>query len=116
MGYAPAERKVDHLRGSLPKLKEKLMEALKAVLPIVGIVLALCFSAAPISPSILLCFLLGAAMIMAGMMFFTLGAEASMTPMGERVGTAVTRSRRLPVIVLMGFLLGFLITDRKSVV
>ncbi len=109
-GYAPAERKVDHLRGSLPKLKEKLMEALKAVLPIVGIVLALCFSAAPISPSILLCFLLGAAMIMAGMMFFTLGAEASMTPMGERVGTAVTRSRRLPVIVLMGFLLGFLIT------
>ncbi len=110
MGYAPAERKVDHLRGSLPKLKEKLMEALKAVLPIVGIVLALCFSAAPISPSILLCFLLGAAMIMAGMMFFTLGAEASMTPMGERVGTAVTRSRRLPVIVLTGFLLGFLIT------
>ena len=110
MGYAPAERKVDHLRGSLPKLKEKLMEALKAVLPIVGIVLALCFSAAPISPSILLCFLLGAAMIMAGMMFFTLGAEASMTPMGERVGTAVTRSRRLPVIALMGFLLGFLIT------
>ena len=110
MGYAPAERKVDHLRGSLPKLKEKLMEALKAVLPIVGIVLALCFSAAPISPSILLCFLLGAAMIIVGMMFFTLGAEASMTPMGERVGTAVTRSRRLPVIVLMGFLLGFLIT------
>ena len=110
MGYAPAERKVDHLRGSLPKLKEKLMEALKAVLPIVGIVLALCFSAAPISPSILLCFLLGAAMIMAGVMFFTLGAEASMTPMGERVGTAVTRSRKLPVIVLMGFLLGFLIT------
>lgn len=96
--------------GSLPKLKEKLLEALKAVLPIVGIVLALCFSAAPISPSILLCFLLGAAMIAAGMMFFTLGAEASMTPMGERVGTAVTRSRSLPVIVLMGFLLGFLIT------
>ncbi len=86
------------------------MEALKAVLPIVGIVLALCFSVAPISPSILLCFLLGAAMLMVGMMFFTLGAEASMTPMGERVGTAVTRSRSLPVIILMGFLLGFLIT------
>ena len=98
------------MRGSLPKLKEKLLEALKAVLPIVGIVLVLCFSAAPISPSILLCFLLGAAMIVAGVMFFTLGAEASMTPMGERVGTAVTRTRSLPVIVLMGFLLGFLIT------
>ena len=98
------------MRGSLPKLKEKLLEALKAVLPVVGIVAVLCFSVAPISPSILLCFLLGAATIVLGMMFFTLGAEASMTPMGERVGTAVTRSRRLPVIVLMGFLLGFLIT------
>ena len=98
------------LRGSLPKLKEKLLEALRAVLPIVGIVLALCFSAAPISPSILLCFLLGAAMIIVGMMFFTLGAEASMTPMGERVGSAVTRSRSLGVIIVMGFLLGFLIT------
>ena len=98
------------MRGSLPKLKEKLLEALKAVLPIVGIVTVLCFSVAPISPSILLCFLLGAAMIVVGMMSFTLGAEASMTPMGERVGAAVTRSRSLPVIIAMGFLLGFLIT------
>ena len=101
---------VAQVRGSLPKLKEKLLEALKAVLPIVGIVLALCFSVAPISGSILLCFLLGAAMIIVGVMFFTLGAEASMTPMGERVGAAVTRSRSLPVIIGMGFLLGFLIT------
>ena len=108
--YLPTERTVERLRGSLPKLKEKLLEALKAVLPIVGIVAALCFSVAPISPSILLCFLLGAMMIVLGMMFFTLGAESSMTPMGERVGTAVTRSRSLPVIIGMGFLLGFLIT------
>ncbi len=108
--YLPTERMVEQLRGSLPKLKEKLLEALKAVLPIIGIVVVLCFSVAPISPSILLCFLLGAAMIVVGMMFFTLGAEASMTPMGERVGAAVTRSRKLPVIIVMGFLLGFLIT------
>lgn len=62
-----------HLRGSLPKLKEKLLEALKAVLPIVGIVTVLCFSVAPISPSILLCFLLGAAMIVVGVMSFKIG-------------------------------------------
>ena len=108
--YSQAERKVGQLRGSLPKFKEKLLEALKAVLPIIGIVLVLCFSVAPISPSILLCFLLGAVMIVAGMMFFTLGAESSMTPMGERVGTAVTRSRNVLIIVLVGFVLGVLIT------
>ncbi len=32
------------------KLQEKLEEAFKAVLPEVGIVLALCFSVAPVSP------------------------------------------------------------------
>ena len=98
------------LRRSLPKLREKLLEALQAVLPIVAIVLVLCFSVAPVSPSILLCFLLGAAMIVVGIMFFTLGAEMSMTPMGERVGAVITRSRKLPLILVLGFLLGFLIT------
>ena len=88
------------LRRSLPKLREKLLEALQAVLPIVAIVLVLCFSVAPVSPSILLCFLLGAAMIVVGIMFFTLGAEMSMTPMGERVGAVLTRSRKLPVILV----------------
>ena len=62
------------MRSSLPKLKEKLLEALKEVLPIVGIVLALCFSIAPISGSILLCFLVGSAMIVVGVMYFNFGA------------------------------------------
>ena len=80
------------LKASIPKLREKLLEALQAVLPIVAIVLVLCFSIAPVSPSILLCFLLGAAMIIVGIMFFTLGAEMSMSPMGERVGAMLTKS------------------------
>ncbi|MDY2628373.1 MAG: DUF1538 family protein [Lachnospiraceae bacterium] len=92
------------------KLREKLKEALSAVLPIIGIVLLLCFSVAPISPSILLCFLLGAVLLITGMMFFTLGAELAMTPMGERVGTCMTRTRKLWVIIFLAFLLGFIIT------
>ena len=93
-------------KGSLPKLREKLLEALQAALPIVAIVLVLCFSIAPVSPSILLCFLLGAAMIIVGIMFFTLGAEMSMSPMGERVGAVLTRSRSVPLIIGVGFALG----------
>ena len=78
--------------------------------PIIGIVLLLCFTIAPISPSVLLCFLMGAVLILVGMMFFTLGAEMSMTPMGERIGTCLTRSRNLPVIVAVAFLLGVIVT------
>lgn len=94
----------------LEKLKEKLREALTAVLPIIVIVLVLCFSVAPISPSILLCFLIGAVLLILGMMFFTLGAEVAMTPMGEKVGTCMTKSKKLTLIVLLSFLLGFIIT------
>ena len=109
-GTSP-ERSVDTiLKASIPKLREKLLESLQAVLPIVAIVLILCFSIAPVSPSILLCFLLGAAMIIVGIMFFTLGAEMSMSPMGERVGAVLTKSRSVPLIIGGGFLLGFLIT------
>ena len=92
------------------KLKEKLREALQAVLPMIGLVLVLCFSVAPISPSILLCFLLGGVMLIVGMMFFTLGAELSMTPMGERVGAAMTKSRKVWLILPMAFFLGLIIT------
>lgn len=92
------------------KLREKLKEALTAVIPIIAIVLLLCFSIAPISPSILLCFLIGAVLLITGMMFFTLGAELSMTPMGERIGTCMTKSRKLSILTVLSFLLGFIIT------
>ena len=92
------------------KLNEKLSEALGSVLPVVAIVMVLCFSIAPISPSILLCFLMGATIIIVGTMFFTLGAEISMTPMGEHVGAAMTKSKKLWLIICLGFILGFIIT------
>lgn len=96
--------------GIRKKLKEKWQEAVQAVLPIICIVLVLCFTVSPISPSILLCFLIGAVLILVGMMFFTLGAEIAMTPMGERVGSCLTKSRNLALIILLSFLLGFLVT------
>ena len=92
------------------KLTEKFEEALKAVLPVIAIVLVLSFTIAPITPSILLCFLLGALMVMVGMMFFTLGAETSMTPMGEKVGARMTQSKNVWIITILSFILGVIIT------
>ena len=91
-------------------LSEKWKEALQAVLPIVCIVMLLCFTISPISPSILLCFLMGTVLLLVGMMFFTAGAEIAMTPMGERVGTAMTKTKKLWVVIVLSFLLGFIIT------
>ncbi len=90
--------------------KEKLSETLKAVFPILLIVLFLCFTVAPIPPSILMTFLIGAALLIAGMLFFNVGVELSMTPMGERTGTIITKSKNLFLIVLITFIMGFVIT------
>ena len=92
------------------KLQEKLNETLKAVLPIIAIVLVLCFTVAPVEPGILLAFLLGAVMLTVGMMFFTLGVDMSMTPIGENVGTCMTQTKKLGVMVLLSFILGFIVT------
>lgn len=92
------------------RFNEKLKEALRAVLPIIGIVLLLSFTIAPIPASILLLFLFGAVLLVIGMMFFTLGAELAMTPMGEKVGTKMAETQNLKIVLFLCFLLGFIIT------
>ena len=90
--------------------KEKFSETLNAVFPILLIVLILCFSIAPIPPSILMTFLTGAVLLIVGMLFFNVGVDLSMTPMGERVGTIMTRSKNLIVMIAISFIMGFVIT------
>lgn len=90
--------------------KEKLTETLKAVLPILVIVLLLCFSIAPIPPSILMTFLIGAFLLILGMLLFNVGVELSMTPIGEKVGSIITKSKSVFVMILISFIMGFVIT------
>ncbi len=92
------------------RLREKLIESLQAIGPILLIVLALSLTAAPLPSGILLTFLLGSVLLIIGEMFFSLGAELAMGPMGERMGAGVTKTKKLPLILGVGFLLGFLIT------
>lgn len=51
------------------KFKEKLSETLKAVIPILAIVLLLCFTITPIPPSILMTFLCRAVLLIVEMLF-----------------------------------------------
>ena len=92
------------------KIIEKMREAAISVLPIVVIVLLLCLTIAPVGNDLLLCFLIGTIFVIAGMGMFSLGAEASMTPIGNRIGTALTKTRNLPLILIVSFLLGFAVT------
>ncbi len=91
-------------------LAQKLRESLHSVLPITAIVFVLCFSVISVPTDILMAFVVGAIMLILGMGMFTLGTDLSMTPVGEHVGAAVTKTRKLWFIVVVSLLVGALIT------
>ena len=67
-------------------INSKLKEAVDSVLPITIIVAVLCFFFLPVGSGLMLAFLVGAVLLIVGMGLFTLGAELSMTQMGNLVG------------------------------
>lgn len=93
-----------------PKLKEKILESLSAVLPITGIVLMLSIILVPVELGTMVMFLVGAIMLVVGMGFFQLGAEMSMTPLGEGIGVQISKTRNILLILLIGFSMGAIIT------
>ncbi|MBO7157096.1 MAG: DUF1538 family protein, partial [Clostridia bacterium] len=93
-----------------PKLREKTMESLSAVLPITGIVLFISVFLVPMEVGTVMLFLAGAVMLILGMGFFQLGAEMAMTPIGEGIGTQISKTKRVWIMVLIGFLMGTIIT------
>ena len=94
----PKKIKRSALEKTRTVLGEKIRESAVSVLPILVIVVILC-----------LC-LIGALLLTVGMGLFSLGAEQSMTLIGSRIGTALTKTKNLPLILGVSFLLGFAIT------
>lgn len=93
-----------------PKLKEKIKESLSAVLPITLIVLLLSIIIVPLELGHIVLFLTGAIMLIVGMGFFQLGAEISMTPIGEGIGVQISKSKKVLTVLLIGFIMGVIIT------
>lgn len=92
------------------KLKEKILESLSAVLPITGIVMLLSILLVPVKLGTMFMFITGAVMLVIGMGFFQLGAEMSMTPLGEGIGVQISKTRQIVLISLIGFSMGSIIT------
>lgn len=92
------------------KLKEKIMEALDAVLPVTLIVFVLCVTITPMSLATLLMFLVGAVLLIVGMGFFSLGADIAMMPIGEHTGSHLTKMRTPAGVAAVCFAIGVFIT------
>jgi hypothetical protein len=91
-------------------LKEKIMEAFSSVLPITAIVLIASVVLTSMPSGTILMFLCGAALLIIGMGFFTLGADMAMMPMGEGIGVELTKSSKLILVIIVTLVIGFIIS------
>jgi len=89
----------------------KLKESLISVLPITLIVIILNFT--PIvnfSSKEIIVFSIASLLLILGIGLFNLGADLAMTPMGEYVGSGLTKTKKFLLLILICFVLGVLIT------
>ena len=91
-------------------LKEKIMEAFSSVLPITVIVLVISVFLVPMPTGTILMFMVGAALLIVGMGFFTMGTDMAMMPMGEGVGVQLTKIPVLVIVIFIALIMGFVIT------
>ena len=89
---------------------KKLKESVLSVLPISLIVVVINFLTTPMKTNNLISFIVGSIFLILGMCFYTLGVDTAMTPIGEHIGSKVTKSRKIWYILLMSFILGVIIT------
>ena len=88
---------------------EKFKEVLTSVLPIVFIVLLLNFTLVPLGEEIVV-FLVSSVFLLIGLTGFLIGVEVGISPIGDHMGEGLARSGKLWIVLLLGLVLGFLIS------
>ena len=93
------------------QLLAKFIESLKSILPITFLVVILNFTPLiNLSTRELLVFLIAAFFLVVGMSLFNIGAEMAMTPMGEQVGSGLSKTKSMGIVLLVCFILALFIT------
>lgn len=93
----------------LNKLKNSFMESLITIVPIVIMVMILTLFI-PISPTLLISFLLSSGLLVLGTSLFTFGADISMLIIGEKLGSKLVRSKKVWLILFVFLVIGTAVT------
>lgn len=90
-------------------LINKFKETFLSIVPIFLFVLLVNFTMVPLG-FLLPRFLLGSLLLFVGLTLFMFGADAAMVPFGQRLGSAIVRRRKVWLLLVISFALGFIIT------
>ncbi|MCR5056075.1 MAG: DUF1538 domain-containing protein [Clostridia bacterium] len=89
----------------------KIREAALSVLPVMAIVIIMYFLPfVSLSTTELAAFLCASVALVVGVGFFNLGADIAMSPMGQHIGTGLSKTRKAFLLLSVTFIMGVLIT------
>lgn len=88
----------------------KFKETAGSVLPVMAIVLLLGFTVVPLDKYLLMRFVLGGLLLIAGLTIFLMGVDLGIQPIGERCGAELTKKRNLTLLLVSALVIGFLVT------
>lgn len=90
---------------------EQLYSSFKSIMPITLIILviSIIFSNATLI-NLIPSFLIGAFSLILGMTLFNIGVDISMVEIGSNIGNDLTKRKKIPVILLFSFIIGFIVT------
>ncbi len=91
-------------------LLNKVKEVIRTLIPVVLLVLILSFTFVEVESDLMIRFLIGSGLLLVGLSIFLWGIDLSMNPIGEYMSKEIATSKTLYKILILGFLLGFLIT------
>jgi len=94
----------------MDNIKETVLELTFSILPITVVILILQFTLIWLPLETLIQFLIGVLMVGIGLMLFLLGVNAGLLPVGEMIGSALSKTKKLGVIILFGVILGIVVT------
>lgn len=91
-------------------VKETIEEVVYAILPITVLVLILQYTLIWLPFESVLQFLVGVVFVSTGLVLFLLGVHIGLLPVGEMIGSALPKTGKVWLILIVSFILGFAIT------
>ncbi|MBY7145038.1 DUF1538 domain-containing protein [Virgibacillus sp. NKC19-3] len=94
----------------MDNIKDTVLEVIYSILPITLVITILQFTLIWLPMETFLQFLIGVLMVGVGLIFFLLGVNVGLLPVGEMIGSALSKTKRIGLIVFFGLLLGIVVT------
>lgn len=91
-------------------IKDTVHEVTFAVLPVAIVVFIMQFTLIWLPLEVFLQFLAGLIMVTVGLILFLVGVHLGLLPIGEMIGSALPNTGKASLVILFGFLMGFVVT------